>query len=503
MPAWRYPFVWAAGGLIAGILLGELTYTYALPGLLLLMGFAAYAWFVRRWGRLVWAVPLFALVGWGRAWVEKKVNAPEGVQPLIGQLVFLSGYLIEEVLPTRKAYRLLLQADSVYLYRTGRSATIHGRVLLYVRDSSVLKLLPGGRVKAICRLDSVRFGQAYWMRQGVYLSGFSDRIQSGEIERAYWRGYFQRMRQRLIARMQASAPVEGAPLAVIQALLLGYRRGVDPEVREAFQISGTAHILAVSGMHVGLVLSLWLFLLGRLPAAWGRHWFSQSVLISLVAFYGFLTGASPSAMRAVIMGSLAILARVIQQPYRPLNALGFAAFLQSAVDPLVVYQYGFQLSYAAVGGIMAFYAPLRTRLITGSRREPPFLSYVKDILAISIAAQAGTFFLSWAYFGRFPLYFLLSNLIAIPLATGVAFTAVGWIMLLFIPGVETLAGYPVYGLAWLLVESVRFLSALPGASLSLPPLPPQVGVLATLSLTVGGGVWLHRRMQAERMSWLV
>lgn len=503
MPAWRYPFVWAAGGLITGSLLAEMSLSYALMFLIPLVGLAAYMWFILRWGRLVWGLPLFALMGWGRAWVERKAAAITAATSLRGQVVKLAGYLLEEPLRTKKAYRLLVQVDSVYLYRMGKGISLRTRVLLYVRDSTAWELSPGTRIRAICQLDSVRFGQRYWAQQKVYLSGFSERVEPGEIQRDYWYGYFQRVRQHLVMRMQAAAPAHGAPLAVIQALLLGYRRGVDPEVRDAFQLSGTAHILAVSGMHVGLVLSLWLFLLGKLPAAWGRHWISQGALICLVVFYGFLTGATPSAIRAVIMGSLAILARMVQQPYRPLNALGFAAFLQSAADPMVIYQYGFQLSYAAVGGIMAFYVPLRTYLFRSPHKEAAFMTYVKDILAVSVAAQLGTFFLSWAYFGRFPSYFLLSNLMAIPLATGIAFTAVGWIVLLFIPGVETLAGYPVYGLAWLLVESVRWLSTLPGGSVSLPPLPPYMGIIATLLLLIGGGTWLHCRIQTERTPWFV
>lgn len=503
MPAWRYPFLWAASGLIFGILLSETTTLYAILGIGALIVVVSYAWFRLKWGRLVWSLPLFAILGWGRAWIERSSTAPDRVMPLVGQLVRLSGYVIEEPLRTKKAYRLLIHADSIFLYRTKQAYPLDAKVLLYVRDSAALRMLPGQCVSAGLRLDSVRFGRAYWTQQGVFLSGFSEKVEAGSVEWRYVRGYFQRWRYYLVQKMQVSAPTQGAPLSVIQALLLGYKRGIDPEVREAFQLSGTAHILAVSGMHVGLVLSLWIFLLGKLPAGWGRHWVSQSALVILVVLYGFLTGASPSAMRAVIMGSVAIVARMLWQKYTPLNALGFAAFLQSAADPMVIYNLGFQLSYAAVGGIMAFYTPIRTLLLRSSRREKALLSYTKDILAISIAAQAGTLFLSWAYFGRFPAYFLIANLLAVPLATGVAFAAVGWIALIGVPWVGTLAAYPAYGLAWLLIESVRLLAKLPGGSIELPALPAYLGVVLSLLVIVGGGVWLKRYTTQEKAPWLV
>lgn len=503
MPAWRYPFLWAASGLILGILLSEASGLYSFVGIGALVAGASYAWFRLKWGRLVWSLPLFAILGWGRAWIEQSSTAPAHIASLIGQLVHLSGYIIEEPLRTKKAHRLLIYADSIFLYRTKQVYPLTAKVLLYVRDSSALRMLPGQRVSVGLRLDSVRFGRAYWTQQGVFLSGFSEKVEAGSIEWGYVRGYFQRLRAYLVQKLQASAPAQDPPLYVIQALLLGYKRGLDPEVREAFQLSGTAHILAVSGMHVGLVLSLWIFLLGKLPAGWGRHWVSQSALVILIVLYGFLTGASPSAMRAVIMGSVAIVARMLWQKYDSLNALGFAAFLQSAADPRIIYNLSFQLSYAAVGGIMAFYAPIRTLLLRSSRRESAFLSYVKDILAISIAAQAGTLFLSWAYFGRFPIYFLLANLLAVPLATGVAFTAVGWIGFIGIPWIGTLAAYPPYVLAWLLIESVRLLAKLPGGSIELPPLPAYWGVGLSLLVIVGGGLWLKRYTIQEKAPWLI
>lgn len=504
MPAWQYPFVWAAVGLIGGILLHRvsLSWTCILFGGITLL--AAYLWFFARWGRLVWSLPLFALLGWGRAYIDEMVSATD-LQHLRGHLVRFSGYLIEEPLRTRRAYRLLLQVDSIYPYRSRRWFPAQGKLLLYTRDSSTLNLPVGVRIGGVCRLDSIKYAPDYWRQQGVYTSGFSETIEIGRVEWTYLGGYFRRVRQRLVQAIQAATPKEGAPLAVIQALLLGYKRGIDPETREAFQLSGAAHILAVSGMHVGLVLTLWLFLLRQLPAGWNHHRSAQLFLLGLLVFYGFLTGASPSAMRAVIMGSVALLARMLYERYLPLNALSFAAFLQAATDSQIIYHIGFQLSYAAVGGILAFYGFFQYLFSSYRLRNRKVLwhSYITDLVALSLAAQMGTFFLSWAYFGRFPLYFLLTNLLAVPIATALAFAAVGWVSLVWIPILGEIVGYPVYGLAWLLVIIVESIARLPGASITLPALAPWVGVVLTVGLLTIGGVIAHKRLRMEATPWLV
>ncbi|MCS7298016.1 MAG: ComEC/Rec2 family competence protein [Bacteroidia bacterium] len=498
MPAWRYPLLWAGGAFVGGILLNDLPLLGAVALLSGGSGLAAYFWFLLKWGRIVWSLPLFGIAGWIRGWSER-LPYPHEVSQFYSSLVQAVGYISEEPLRSRHTIRLIVEADSIYLYRTRQDFHVTGKILVYVRDSSALHLPAGTRVRMILRLDSVKFAQTYWKQQGVRVSGFTERITSLGIETGYWRGYFQRWRQSLIQLMQEKAPAGGAPFSLIQALLLGYKRGIDPEVREAFQLSGAAHILAVSGMHVGLVLSLWLFLLGRLPGKWRHHWISQSMLMGLILFYGFLTGGAPSAMRAVIMGIFAILSRMLYKPYFPLNALGGAAFIQSAIDPFVIYQAGFQLSYAAVGGIMAFHAPLRHFLSSIVQGEKLLQRYLKDLLSISIAAQAGTFFLSWAYFGRFPIYFLLTNLFAVPLATGVTFSAVGWLMLLPFPFVGQAAAYPVYGIAWLLIKGIQLVAHMPGAALYLPPLPLWMGIGLTLIIIVGGRVAFRHSLQA----WLI
>ncbi|GIV24031.1 MAG: ComEC family competence protein [Bacteroidia bacterium] len=505
MAPWRYPLLWAAAGLAVGIWLEA---TLGIGGVAGLVALVPIAWWIDKrigYARLAWTLPLMGSLGYLRSYTAS-LEPGSPIKHLRGHLVRLTGYTTEAPFRSRKTYRLVVEAESAYAFFYQQAFPVTGTLLLYVRDSTVATLPIGTRIRAIVRLDSVRYNASYWQRQGITVSAFADSVASAGIAWGYGAGYIKRLRQRLIQAIEAHFPGEGSPLALIEALLLGYTRGLDPETRAAFQLSGTAHILAVSGMHVSLVLMLWLFLLRQLPPRWSFHPISQSVLIGLIVFYGFLTGAAPSAMRAVLMGSVAILARMFHKPYFPLNALGFAAFVQLSVDPQVLFNLGFLLSYAAVGGIMAYFGLFRA-LLSGHqprrKKEKAWVAYLKDLIAISLAAQIGTLFLSWSYFGKFPAYFLLANLVAVPLSTALTFAAVGWVALLWVPVLREGIGWAVYGLAYALITSVKGLSLLPGASLSLPPLSPWAGVPLTLA-ALGMGAYLHHRYKkAQETPWLV
>lgn len=490
----RYPFLWIAGGLIVGLLLGEWG-KWGLLGIAFLTALVLLAWKRGKIGRTGWALVLFALLGWLRTILEKLPD-PQAIQLAIGRVGYVRGYLLEEPFQTRRAWRLLIEVQSWRLPGDSTWQPARGRLLLYTK--SALSLLPGDQIEALGRLDSIRFGASYWHRKGIWASAFSSEIRWIGRERGYVGGYFLRLRARLIEALQASFPGAGPAQTVLEALLLGYTRGLDPETRAVFQLTGTAHILAVSGLHVGLVLTFSLWLLVRLlPPGKDRHPLTTALLLAMMWFYGLLTGGSPPAMRAVIMGSLALIARSAYLRYDALNALGAAAFLQLLVDPLLLSDAGFGLSYLAVLGILAWYGPLQTFL--ASLAKIPYVgSSVKDLVAISLAAQAGTFGLSWALFGQFPLYFLLSNLVAVPLSSFLTQLGLIWLIGLSIPFVGEVGSWVVWFLSKALLFVLGLIQALPGGSLSLVPIGIGPGLLLS-ALLIGGGFayqsWRHLRQQ--------
>ncbi len=231
-----------------------------------------------------------------------------------------------------------------------------------------------------------------------------------------------RMHLLTIYRQQAwSSP----QLNVISALTLGYKRGLSPETKNTFSSAGAMHVLAVSGLHTGIVFLALNFLFGFLkkqPS--GRFVFTIAVIASLWSF-AFLTGLSPSVMRAATMFSFVVVGQNLRRQANIYNTLAASAFFLLLVNPNNLFEVGFQLSYSAVFGIV-FLQPRLEKLMLFRLK---IFTYFWRLLTVSVAAQIATFPLAVFYFNQFPFYFWLSNLVVIPAVT--LLIPLGFLILLF------------------------------------------------------------------------
>lgn len=241
--------------------------------------------------------------------------------------------------------------------------------------------------------------------------------------------------------------VEGQDFALVSALLLGSKDFLDKDIIQEFSHAGVIHVLSVSGLHVGIMYVLvdkMLFFLKR--GRKGRKMHSILILGCIWA-YAFITGLPTSVMRAALMFSLIAAGKMIKRSSESYNILAVAAFFQLLINPYDITQVGFQLSYVAVLGIFAFYKPLN-ELISPFNK---LFSWVWSVLAVSMAAQLATFPLACHYFNMFPVYFLITNLIVVPLAAVVTYLAVS----LLVAGA---VGLTFEWLAWPLKLSLRLMS---------------------------------------------
>ena len=214
-----------------------------------------------------------------------------------------------------------------------------------------------------------------------------------------------RLRSDMAENIIAALPSPSAELLV--AILFGQRHYLPPEVEDNFRRAGAGHLMAVSGLHVGLVAALVLGLWGRL----NLHGRLPLVLaIILVLGYAYLTGLRPSALRAAIMVSLALGAMLLDREHDLPSAVSFAALATLFFNPLMLFSIGFQLSYAATITIIYAYRPLEHLL--SLLHFPKLLT---GPLAITIAAQLGVMPLCLYYFHHFPVGALLFNLLLLPL----------------------------------------------------------------------------------------
>ena len=277
------------------------------------------------------------------------------------------------------------------------------------------------------------------------------------------------LQERLYRRLEASG-LSGDELALTGALTLGYKEDLDPEVKHRFQASGAAHVLAVSGLHTGILygLILWLITLGgrfkpKYENRWGRCAVSV-VIIAVMGFYAWLTGMTPSVVRAVIMVMLIEVSRMVYRQAISLNTIAAAAVLILLVRPTDLWSVSFQLSFTATTAIVLMAQSLE-RFLHRQDWKNRALSWIIGMIIVSIAAQLGTLPITMYYFGQVSTYFLLTNLIVLPLATilvplGLLTLAFGgcWLGILI--------GKITYGFAWLMNTSVGWIEQLPGSTIS-------------------------------------
>lgn len=200
-------------------------------------------------------------------------------------------------------------------------------------------------------------------------------------------------------------------LGVIQALLLGERSSISEETYTNYQKAGAVHILAVSGLHIGILLLLIQFLLGPLKYIPNG---STVILILSVVFlwaFAFLAGLSASIIRATTMFSFVAYALYLNRPSNSFNILALSVlFILLFIDPNLLFQVGFQMSYAAVFAILWIY-PLLQKFWFPKHK---IVRYFWQLLSVSIAAQLGVLPISLFYFHQFPGLFFISNLLIIP-----------------------------------------------------------------------------------------
>ena len=245
--------------------------------------------------------------------------------------------------------------------------------------------------------------------------------------------------------------------ALASALVLGVTDGLDNELLNAYAASGAMHVLSVSGLHVGIIYWVILLLFRPFKKIQSSKWILAVVSLLILWTYAFITGISPSVLRAVTMFSFVAIARPLNRQTNIYNTLAASAFFLLLYDPFMIMSVGFQLSYLAVLGIVALQPPLY--LLWEPRNR--FLDEVWKITAVSIAAQLATFSLGLFYFHQFPNYFLLTNLFVIPISFVVLLMGIAVIFTNALSSVASFLGMILEWIIRVLNEGVFIVERLP------------------------------------------
>lgn len=251
--------------------------------------------------------------------------------------------------------------------------------------------------------------------------------------------------------------LQGDEYSIITAILLGNDDTMDPQIKSNYAAAGVSHILCVSGMHVGIIFMILNFLLKPLDYS-RRLSVAKSVLLLLAIWsYACITGLSPSVKRAATMFTFVTLGSLLHRHTTIYHSLFASLFILLLINPLLIFEIGFEMSYLAVFGIVIF----QSRLASVYSPKTKIGTYFWGLVSVSIAAQLATFPLSIYYFGLFPNYFLLANMSVISLSFVVVVTGVALLAVSFVPPLATAVG-------WLLSREIKLMNWLIMSIATLP-----------------------------------
>ena len=288
--------------------------------------------------------------------------------------------------------------------------------------------------------------------------------EASRIERT--QQYFLHQRSLLLERLE-TAGLSDDRYAVVAAMALGDRSALTKELKETYSKTGASHVLALSGLHLGIIYAL----LSMLVV--GRRWqmITQVATVLSIWAFVFLTGMSASVVRSAVMLTVYALLALGHRQKMSVNTLAFTAIVMLLVTPKALFDVGFQMSFMAVFSILLFvplfYRPFSAKYLMTHRA----VSWLWGIVAVSVAAQIGVAPLIAYYFGRFSCYFLLTNFIVIPAATLILYLALGTLL---IPSL----GVVLASMVGLLNTTLLYIATIPGATIE--GLHPSVGLTVAI-----------------------
>lgn len=329
--------------------------------------------------------------------------------------------IIEPPKESEKSIKTILKIDA--FNTKGRWETAKEKVIVYIQKDSLSKLLQYGDLLIInTQFKKIQNkGNPYEFDYKKYLANKNVHYQA-YIKSENWQliasnranliySLAYSLRKKLLSIYKEKG-ISGDEFSVLAALTLGIKDFLSDDITKSYSSSGAMHILAVSGLHVGIIY----LILNSLLFFMDRNRFLRVVkaivLIVFIWFFAFITGLSPSVRRAALMLSLIIIGQLTGRHPSIYNSIAVSAFFILLVNPLIILQVGFQLSYSAVIAIVYF----QPKLYRIFEIDNWLIDKIWALTTVSLAAQIGTFPISVYYFHKFPVYFFLSNLIVIPAA---------------------------------------------------------------------------------------
>ena len=397
----------------------------------------------------------------------------------IDKSIVLQGILVKD--PVKKAGRTELVVEARSLISRDSLLSVTGKIIISVYKKPSVSFRYGDEISAIGFLQKPKGRRnpggfnyrEYLGRKNIY--GILKILPATEIKttRRNQGNFFLReivypARRFMIKIIDQTT--FGSNRSILHALIVGEKGTISPEVRDSFAKAGVIHVLAVSGLHVGFVLIIFMTIFGLLRIPYETRVF---LTILALAFYAFLTEAKAPVVRAAAMASIYLIGTLLERKTDSFNVIGVTALALCLIKPSNLFDVGFQLSFVAVFSIIYFYQKLNyLPFITKLRRtfaKNRIPNYCLTILLVSLSAQFGTIPLTAIYFNRIPILSIFANIFVIPL-TGII-VALGFTSLLFgiiSPWIAGIYGALNQELLSFLIKIVSWMGNLPFSYISVP-----------------------------------
>ena len=455
----------------------------------------------RSWVLIPGIVLILALVGMGRVWTHpfEPCFGPDALvqyhdETPYGRPQVLEGVIVGYPVQREKYVQYQVRVDAIW--QGGDRRPIHGMALVRADTDSDMHYGDAIRIRGVPTTPPSFPGfdyRRFLARKGIYTL-----IRRADVHLlAHHKGnaFFSRLyavRARASAILNQLMPQPYAALA--NGMILGIESGIPRELYEQFNLTGASHVIVISGSNIaivsGLLLMLFSFVLGR------RRTLAALLSITGIILYTLLVGADAAVVRAAIMGGLYVLAIAFNRQSIALITLFVAGLIMLLLNPLTLWDVGFQLSFMATLGLILFSTPLQTRwnAVIGKRLPGPVNSVLAEGLLITLAAQLTTMPLVVIYFGRLSLISFLANLLILPVQPPIMIVGGVSILLgmVFLPLAQLIAMIPLASLWWT-VFVVQRTAAIPWGSIEVNAFGRMVASLYYAGFLAGFVAWVVRR----------
>ena len=375
--------------------------------------------------------------------------------------------------------------------------TCKGKILLYFSKDSLLPTLQYGdkiilnknlqRIKNSGNPGAFNY-ERYAAFQSVFHNVFlkdKDWVKMEDKNAHWFRQFIFTARENILAILRKHISSGKDELGIAEALLIGYTNDLDKDLVQAYSNTGVVHIIAISGMHLGLIYVLLVWIFARIPFIKKSNLLQVILILSCLWLFSLLTGAAASVVRSAVMFTFIAIGKSFAKRSSIYNSLAASAFVMLCYNPYYLWDVGFQLSYLAVVGIIIFQQSIYNWFYVKNK----WLNKVWKLIAISLAAQLLTFPVCIYYFHQFPNLFLFTNIIAVPLSGIILFGEIALVAFSWIPYFGLYLGKIIGWLVMMMNKIILWFSQLPHAVWDR--IPATVLTTSLLyAIVIGLSVWL-------------